>query len=220
LKQLIPLNFQTLFRKIERHLQDYGVLHTLKRGILYLFRRFYENRIYRIYRIDLTQFIPKLIEHSEFNFYILESKNLYRNIIHQIEKMEEWLKDRVESKLKSGGICLVALDNKKVIGFNLVALNKIYIPLINLEKILKPCSAWGEQITVRKDYRGKGLATQLRYKIFAELQKRGIKKFYGGAFIPNIPSLKLTRKVGFEEFVDLHYSKLFNHKKWNYKRIR
>ena len=214
------MDFQTLFRKIERNLQDHGVLYALKAGILYLFKKFYENRIYRIYRIDLSRFMSKPLEHSALNFDLLESNKLDINIIHQIEKMEEWLKKKVESKLKSGCICLVALDNKKVIGFNLVAFNEVFIPLINLKKILKSHSAWSEQITVHKDYRGKSMATQLRYRIFAELQKRGIKKFYGGTLITNIPNLKLTRKVEFEEFVDVHYFKIFNRKRHTYKRIK
>ena len=134
--------------------------------------------------------------------------------------MEEWLKNRVESKLMSGCICLVALDNKRVIGFNLVAFNEVFIPLIDLKKKLRPHSAWSEQITVHKNYRAKGLAAQLRYGIFAELQKRGIKMFYGGTLITNIPNLKLTRKVEFEEFADVHYSRLFNHRGWSYKRIK
>lgn len=216
---LAALGFQALFRKIERNIQDNGILYTLKTGILYLFRSFYESKIYRIYRIDLTQFTPKPLENNEFKFNLLESNNLNINIIHQIEKIEEWLKNQVESKLRSGSICLVALDNGKVIGFNLIAFKDVFIPLINLKKVLKPHSAWSEQITVHKDYRGKGLATQLRYRIFAELQKRGIKKFYGGTLITNIPSLKLTQKVEFEEFADVHYFKLFIYKKWNYKRI-
>ena len=214
------LSFQALFRKIERSVQDQGVLYALKKGILYLFKKFYENRIYRIYRIDLARFTPKPLKHREFEFDLLESSNLNTKIIHQIEKMEEWLKNKLESKLTSGCICMVALANKQVIGFNLVAFNEVFIPLINLKKVLKPHSAWSEQITVHKDYRGRGLATQLRYGIFAELQKRGIKMFYGGTLITNIPNLKLARKVEFEEFVDVHYFKIFNRKRWSYKRIR
>jgi GNAT superfamily N-acetyltransferase len=134
--------------------------------------------------------------------------------------MEEWLKNKLESRLKSGSVCLVALDNDKVIGFNLVAFNKVFIPLIKMKKKLKPHSAWSEQISVHKDYRGRGLGAQLRYRIFAELHKRGIKTFYGGTLIKNIPNLMLTRKVEFEEFVDVHYFKLFNHKRLSYKRIK
>ncbi|MHA2052198.1 MAG: N-acetyltransferase family protein [Candidatus Hodarchaeales archaeon] len=195
-------------------------MNTLKNGIFYLISKFYENRIYRIYRIDLSQFSPKPLEHTEFCFELLKSNNLDINIIRQIEKMEEWLKYKLESRFKSGCICLVASDNGKVIGFNLVAFNEVFIPLISMKKKLKPHSAWSEQISVHKNYRGKGLGVQLRYRILTELHKSGIKTFYGGTLINNIPNLMLTRKIGFEEFVDVHYFKLFNNKRWRYKRIK
>ena len=117
-------------------------------------------------------------------------------------------------------ICLVDLDNNKVAGFNLITFGKIYIPLINLTKTFNSYQAWSEHIAVRKDYRKKGLATQLRYRIFAELKQMNIKRLYGGTLISNIPALKLARKLGFKEFVEVDYLKLFGFSRCIYRKFR
>ena len=141
-------------------------------------------------------------------------------LINQIEKMEEWLSGKIALKLKKGNVCLVALDEGKVAGFNLVNFGEVFIPLIKMKKFFNKNEAWSEQITVSKDYRGKGLATDLRYMVFNELKNKGIKRFYGGTLIDNQANLKLTRKVGLQELVDIHYFKLFFFKKWKYQPIR
>jgi len=76
-----------------------------------------------------------------------------------------------------------------------------------------------QQITVNKDYRGKGLGTSLRTHAFIELKKRNIRKFYGGTLNINEANSRLSKKAGFEFFVDIHFLRLFGCKMWKYKRV-
>ncbi len=141
-------------------------------------------------------------------------------IIRQIEDMEEWLKDKVASMIEAGGLCLVALDGERVAGFNLVSLGEGCIPLIGLRRDLRENEVWSDQITVSKNYRGKGLGSALRYRVFKELKEKGFRKVYGGTQISNLANLNLARKVGFKEIADVQYIKILN-KKWvRYKRIK
>ena len=128
--------------------------------------------------------------------------------------MEEWLSGKVKNKIESGNPCLVALVGGKVAGFNLVALSSVYLPLPRETIDLKKDEGWSEQITVHKDYRGQDLATNLRYKLFAELQKNNIKWLYGATLINNKNALKLARKLGFKEIVDIHFIRFLFFKKW------
>ena len=93
--------------------------------------------------------------------------------------MEEWLKGKVASRLEAVGLCLVALDGERVAGFNLVSLGEGRIPLIGLRRDLRENEVWSDQITVSKNYRDKGLGSTLRYRIFKELKKRGVRRIYG-----------------------------------------
>jgi len=72
---------------------------------------------------------------------------------------------------------------------------------------------------VHKKYRRRGIAAALRYEVFRELKKRGIKRFYGGALKENTASLRLARAVGFHEFEIIQFIKVIEFKKWLSKRI-
>lgn len=194
-----------LLRKIQRNVEDYGFLNTVKKGMLYLLTPIYEDKVYTIYGIDLENLQPKRFDNNRFTFKKLEKDNI--EIIKQIEKMEEWLRGKLEFKLKKGALCLVALQKEKVAAFNLISFSEVLIPLIRLKKSFAEDEAWSEQITVHKDYRQKGLGTELRYRVFSELKTRGIKRLYGGSLKNNQANLKLTRKVGFQELVDINYKR-------------
>ncbi len=206
-----------IIKKFLRNLNDYGFSITLGKSILYLIQPVYENRTYRIYRFELERLWDIPSKESVFAFKVIDRSDT--GIIRQIEDMEEWLKGRVASMLEDGGLCLVALDGESVAGFNLVSLGKGYIPLIGLRRTLRENEAWSDQITVNKNYRCIGVGTALRYRIFKELQKRGIRKIYGGAQTSNPASLNLARKVGFKEIADIQYLKIFNKKRLRYKRV-
>ena len=206
------MQFHNLARKIQRNFVDYGLSVTLKKGVLYPFSALFESRVYRIYSINLEALDDFECKNNNFSYKFIGIKHI--EIIRQIELMEEWLKGQVQERLEGKGICLVALDKERVAGFNLVSFGEIFIPLLTLTKVLPDNEAWSDQITVHHNYRRRGLASNLRFRIFRELKAKGITKLYGGALKSNIASLKLARRTGFREVSDIHYLKIFGFKKW------
>jgi GNAT superfamily N-acetyltransferase len=208
-----------LIHKVQRNLQDYGWQITIKKALAYLVRAVYFRQVYRIYRIDLAGNNPSVgIGTHHFTFEILTTQNV--DMIAQIENIAEWLRGQLTQALADGQLCLVALDGDQVAGFNLINLEHATLVLVNLQRKLRRGSAWSEHIAVKKEYRKTGLGSQLRFRIFHELQKRGIRRLYGGTLRSNIASLSLARSVGFKEIGDIHYRKFFSFEKWRYKRVR
>ena len=204
-------------KKVIRNFENYGFMITLQKMIMNFIKPLFNNVAYRFYRIDLNTIQTKPVEREDFQFKLLCNKDL--DLIQQIEQMEEWLEDILQEKLNSGSICLVALNGQNVAGFNLVSFGQVYIPLIEKWRTFKVNEAWSEQITVHKNYRRRGLASDIRYLIFHELKSRGIGFFYGAALKNNHGSLRLACKVGFALIYDLHFVKFFGIKKWSLHRI-
>jgi GNAT superfamily N-acetyltransferase len=155
---------------------------------------------------------------DDFRFEMLRAEDT--DIIEQIEQHSEWLSGQLADKLRNGQICVVALDGRKMVGFNLINFGCVEIPLLETTRQFRPDAAWSEHIAVHTDYRGRGLGARLRYFIFGELKKRGYKRLYGGTLGTNLPSLKLARKVGFSEYADVIYTKILFHKTWQFKKVR
>ncbi|MBL4575424.1 MAG: GNAT family N-acetyltransferase, partial [Opitutaceae bacterium] len=130
-----------------------------------------------------------------------------KNLIAQILSMEGWLKGRLENLLREDGRCFVALDGDTVAGFNLVSFRKIDIPRVHFIQKLEGKEAFSEQITVHRDYRGRGLATRLRYKVYQDLLTQGINTLYGSTEITNTANLALSQKVGLKDIANIHYRK-------------
>lgn len=212
------MDLMRMIKKIRRNVNDYGLRVTLNKSMACLLKLFYENRTYRIYVKDLEKPTDFPSRDDGFTYKIIDADD--DHFIRQIEDMEEWLHGRVKNKLQEGALCLAATDGATVAGFNLVSFEEGCLPLIYFRKKLRPRTAWSEQITVHKNYRGKRLASTLRARMFEVLKKRGIRKFYGGAQVANIASLKLTRKVGFVEFADMQYRKVLTRKSLNCRRYR
>ncbi len=190
----------------------------MRKSIARIFRAVYETRVYRIYRIDLRKWQPRspIEDGLDYRFVKPEESTL----IAQMESLEEWLEGSIERRLQQGAICLAALENHKVAGFNLVSFGRVWVRLLAIEWSFGHEKAWSEQITVSPDYRGRSIASELRYRIFAELKRRGIARFYGGALAHNKASLKLARKVGFQEIVDVHCRKVLNSRTRRYVRVK
>ena len=208
-----------LAHKVRRNLEDYGWGITIQKSLAYLVRSVYFRQVYRIYRINLGATKP--IEDSgnrNFTFKILTAQDA--SLIAQVENIAEWLHRQLQGKIAAGQLCLVALDGENVAGFNLIDFEQATIVLVNLQKKLRHGFAWSEHVAVKKEFRRTGLASQLRYRIFEELKRRGIRRLYGGTLRSNTASLRLTRSVGFKEIGDIHYRKFFSIENWQYKRIR
>ncbi len=204
-------------KKIRRNWKDFGIRGAFTKGVQYLLKSLYVNRVYRVYRRDLTaeQFSETAPEGLVFK--VLENSDT--DAFRQIENMEEWLQGQLP-EIMSHGLCVAVFDGPKVVGFNLVAFRQVYVSLLNMKRRLRDGKAWSEQITVDKAYRKQGLASALRYRVFSELKKRGVRALYGGALASNIPSLKSAQKVGFRLIVDVQYQKLLNRERRIYRRIR
>lgn len=209
----------SLFDKIRRNWQDYGWDITLRKTVAYLVRSIYFRQVYRIYRINLSDAKPTVDgDGHDFTFKLLTAENA--DAIAQIEAIAEWLRGRLQGAIAAGQPCLVALDGDRVAGFNLISLDRATLTLVNLTRKLRPHCAWSEHIAVGKEYRKAGLGAQLRFRIFRELERRGVRRLYGGTLVSNTASLNLARSVGFEEIADIHYRKFLYHEKWRYKRVR
>ena len=207
------------FKPLVRNLNDYGFAATAAKICGYLVKPFYENRTYRIYCIDLGHFqAPAEMDHTLYQYHLVNPDEV--NLIRQIEIMAEWFNGMIRAKLLSDHLCLVALDGDKVAAFNLVALTKADIPLLQWERPLDKEEAWSEQITVDRQYRRKGLGRAVRHRMFRELQKRGIKRFCGGALISNTASLKLAQRSGFKEKEDIQFIKILWRKYWRHHEVK
>jgi len=203
-------------RKIRRNLNDFGIRGAVTKGLQYLVKTVYIDRTYRVYRRDLTGGL--FPESAPAGVVIRVMRRDEHDLMRQIEGMEEWLQGKLAAILEHS-ICVVALHGSQVVGFNLVAFDEVFISLLNQTKSLRDHQAWSEQITVSKAYRKQGLATALRYHVFAELQRRGIRALYGGALTSNIASLKSAKKVGFKFLADVRYRKVLNREQHEYRRI-
>lgn len=208
-----------LGQKVRRNVEDYGYWVAAKKSFRYLLKKVFYQQSYIIYRIDLsrTSEVPKSVQ-GEFTFKIVKFDDCSE--IQQIEDLAEWLRGGVRNKIASGDLCLVALRNGRVAGFNLITFGKVYIPLINLNRTFRFKEAWSEHIAVRSEFRKEGLASGLRYRIFQELRQGGIKRFYGGTVSSNLASLKLVHRVGFREIVAVKYTRILGWKNWRYRRVR
>jgi len=208
-----------LSHKVQRNLEDYGWRIAVKKSVAYLLRAIYFKQAYRLYRIDLDE--AKLPQHSNphnFTFKILTVQNV--GMIADVENVAEWLRGQLKQKIAAGQLCMVALDGDKIAGFNLINFRQATLILVNLQRKLRRGVAWSEHIAVKKEFRRTGLGSQLRYRIFEELRKRGFHRLYGGTLCSNRASLQLTRSVGFKEIGDIHYRKLLSFERWRYKRFR
>lgn len=204
-------------KKLYRNFRDYGFVVTLRKTCSAFLEPVMTFRRYRIYRIRLDRFIPGELDTGGFELRLLNPDE--DELIVQIEAMEEWLQGEVRGKLREGSICLVALENDRVAGFNLVSFGKVRMPLVKMTREFRENESWSEQITVGRDYRGRGLASILRLTIFRILKDRGIKRFYGGTLPVNTANRRLSRKVGFREIGDIHYRCILKRKSWAFKRI-
>ncbi len=207
-----------LLRKLKRNLSDYGIWITAAKLLQYLLKPIYEKQAYIIFFIELDHLLNHSFRNDNFTYKFINKNDV--GIIKQIEGREEWLRNKLTDKLNKDCICLVALSDKKIAGFLLVNLNEFNIPLIHLKRSLRSNECFGEQITIDKIYRGTGLTSSLRIRMFKELRKSGIKKLYGGTHISNIATRKSVNKAGYKYLTDAFYFKILMCKGVRFRRTR
>lgn len=212
------MNFYKYWQSVIRNYQDYGLTTTIAKLVSYMVKPIYENRTYRVYCIELDHHdLAPISKNDRFIFKLIRPAD--DEIIQKVESMAEWFRGAIEAKLRSNHILMVAMDDDIVAGFNLVAIGKAEIPLLQWAKDLPDDEAWSEQITVDKPYRRKGLGSAIRHHMFKELKNSGIKRLCGGALISNQASLKLSRRAGFTEVEDIQFIKILWHKQWRHHEV-
>jgi len=208
-----------LVRKFKRNLNDYGFFIAVKKMFLYPLTDIYKKKDIYVYKKDLIQYEPVEKSNPSFKYVFFKKENMTKDVFNQVLVIEEWLIDKLDFILDNQGICLAAMDGEAVAGFNLVSFNEVYIPLVELTRTFRKNQAWSEQITVRKEYRKKGLGSILRYKMFNELKARGNKSLYGSTMTDNISNIELSKKVGFEIFAKISFRRLLNRKKYSFEKV-
>lgn len=193
-------------RKLSRNLKDYGWLVSFKKAIAYLFQPFYQKVTYYLYELDINKYPRQSNQNSNYVFRLIRHDE--KDLIDQIEKMEEWLSGSLSKKLQNNCLCMAVLDSDSVIGFNYVAIGEGEIPLLKLRVITGPTEAWSEQITISSDYRRQGLASALRNHFYRELRAKGITTLYGHRQAFNIASKQASRKYTLDVMLRVKYKRI------------
>jgi GNAT superfamily N-acetyltransferase len=209
---------KSLINKANRNVRDYGAAATAGKIANSILAPLYCSRRYLIYRRDLCDLATVLAPRHALKFKILGPQDA--GPIRQIEAMEEWLHGKVAHKLTSGCLCMAALDNDMVKGFNIVSFSGFSIPAIRYQRNLREGECFSEQITVRPEFRNKGLGADLRVRVFEELSKRGYRRLYGTTDITNNSNLALSKKVGLLVIARLEYLCRFGKKTFRIARVR
>jgi GNAT superfamily N-acetyltransferase len=205
-----------LWKKFARNYQDYGWQAFFKTGKA-LLSPVCEHNVYRIYVLDLhSPSIPAPDIRTDVEWVLLKPEQF--DLIQQVEQAAEWLEGQVRHRLLEGDLGIVAVQGRKLAGFNLVTFGDAYIPLLKTTRYFRPGTAWSDHIAVLPAFRRGGLARGLRLRMFAELSARGVRKLYGGALRSNTPSLRLAQSLGFRNLADVTYCKLGSRKTWRYRR--
>lgn len=196
-------------RKIARNLYDFGPYITLKKSAAYLLKPLFEHHCRILYRIELKDFQGMCGDrHDEYVFRWIDAGDT--GAIAQIECMEEWLTGRVESLLKTGALCATAMQGERVAAFYLANLEKGVIDKLHMVLSLGAAEAFGEQITVHKDHRRRGLATRLRCFSYHHLRERGVNSLYGHRAMDNVASENSAKKYDSHEIAVFRYVRFIN----------
>ena len=212
------MRLRNLKRKLRRNFYDYGFFVCLKKSLLYVFGIFYKNEVQTIYAIDINKDFRTPSDNNHFIFKMVNPDD--SEVLCQIEIMEEWLEGKLKSKLLTNGICFAFLDSARLIGFYLANKGDIIIPRLRLKLIMRPDEVWGEQITIHRDLRCKGLATDLKHRAYSELRNSGIKTIFGHSAAYNIASLKTVEKFHPNKAYKVNYLQIFNSNKVEFTEIR
>ncbi len=199
-------------------LRDFGIKHTLRRILEeVLLGRFYLSRQFIIYDKQLTELDRLRLQNPDLEFSFI-SENSYE-IIQQIEELSGFPREIVSKKLMDGSECLVARDNNKLVGFNLVSYGNVHIPSLDLHLMLAGSEAWSEQITISLPYRRSGVASDLRHIMFHHLSNKEYTKLTGGYVPFNQGSGMLAKELGFVEREKVTFVKILKWKKYSVQRL-
>jgi GNAT superfamily N-acetyltransferase len=211
------MDINQVYKKLNRNIKDYGLVASIKKSCPYIFRTIYDNRSWFVTKVDFA--IGNTLRNplNSFDFRLIQEND--SEIIGEIENLEEWLKGKVGEMLSDNHMCVVAFDRDRLIGFYLGGFKEHLIPNTKVKLLLNKNEALGVQITVKKDYRGAGLATDLRRTFYKEVQAIGIKKVFGYVATHNKSSLNSAKKVQATVLGILSYSRVLNHNRLVYQKF-
>ena len=213
------MNLTTFTHKVRRHAEDHSWRVAAGKVLKALAAPVYAHTIYRIYKINVSHMAGQDVQPPDgFEFQVLDTSST--DDMAKVEAYAEWLDGRLCQMIDDGAVCLVAKHDGEQAGFNLVSFGSVKIPLLKFQRTFAPGDAWSDHIMVGKEFRGRGLASCIRRRMFAELAARGVKRLYGGAETWNTPSLKLARRLGFTEIADVHLHRILGIKSWSVQRVR
>ena len=211
------MTLRTLKSKIHRNFSDYGLVRGVSKSALYALQPFYKKTAYRIYGLDVQAANPFEPTDGQFVYRLLLDSDL--DAIRQVESMAEWLEGKIAERIRTGSLCCAAMHGEQVVAFNLVSLNEVTIPLVELRWRFQPNEAWSEHISTHRDWRNLGLATNVRHRVISALKQQDIEWFFGGTIRDHAGTLKLASRVGFTELGDIRYRRVFNYQNWSFEGI-
>ena len=120
-----------------------------------------------------------------YNYYVSETIVTFDLDPQTVEVME----DKIRTN-KDQFAWLVYEDNGKIIGYAYASQWKSKCAYNNCVE---------STIYLKPGVYGRGIGTQLYRKLLKELEKKGIHSVIGGISLPNVPSVALHEKLGFEK---------------------
>lgn len=199
-------------------LRDFGIRHTLLGIFEYaLLNKVFLFRQYIIYEKQLSQLDHPGLRNLNLEFLFISPDD--KELLDQIEQLSGLSRELVSEKIINGGECIVAADNGRLAGFNLVSTGKAHLRHLDGYLSLSKSEAWSEQITVSPQLRQSGLATDMRHLMFDRLAKKGYAKLLGGYAPFNVKSGLLAKKLGFIEREKVTLVKILKWKKFFIKKL-
>jgi len=207
----------TIIRRVKRNIEDYGWKITIRKSWDYLFEWLYLHRVYQIIVIDPSTVSSQEVSGLQrFTFRTLQPKDT--QLIEKVEELAEWLQGTVADRIARGDLCVAALSEGELAGFYFVGFGEVLIPLLQARRGFRPGRGWVEHVAVLKQYRRRGISTQLRYRTFEELRKRGCRRLYSGVLPHNLVSLRSALQAGFQPLAEVHFTKVLGSKAWRCNR--
>jgi GNAT superfamily N-acetyltransferase len=209
----IGMSIDTVYPKIPAR-----IWKALVRRIRTALTRLFTVQIQKICRLDID---PNACNQPRWEngwvCRVLHPKN--EEAIAQIEQMNSWRKGELWERIAAGNVCVAALCDGKVVGFNLVTFGEVCIEKIHLRRFFRPEEAWVEQMTVRPEVHHQGLGMSLHQVLPEVLRQRGVPRLYAGSSRSNQAAHRLARRAGFREVADIHYVHFFGLKTWHCVRV-
>jgi len=201
-------------KKLLRNFYDHGIWVLLKKCILHLIKPLYTKELIVLYKIDIKNATANKNHTNNYTFRFISSVDTAA--IKQIIAMEEWIDDELQDKLSGGSICMGAFDKDKLIGFYLASFSQTVIPLLTLQLYFKNDVAWGDQITVHRNYRKQNVATELKSRIYFELKNKGIRNVYGNTRASNKAALRSIAYFSPEKAMLFRYFRFLSYETLKY----